>query len=147
MIKLPSLHLNSEYSLLQSTIKIDKLIDLAKDNGLKELVITDRNNMYGVADFIFKTRKAGIKPIIGIDLDVEQYRFVLIAKNYDGYKELMRLSSLKEKGNEITIDEINDFDLFVIDHPTQGFVSKENRYPKFTNFFLGSTEGYDANVV
>lgn len=147
MIKLPSLHLNSEYTLLGSTIKIDKLIKIAKENDLKELVITDRNNMYGVADFIFKTKKAGIKPIIGLDLDVDKYRFVLLAKNYDGYKELMRLSSLKEKNINITMKDVNDFDIFIIDHPTEGFFAKENREPTFTNFYVGSTTSTEANAV
>ena len=147
MIKLPSLHLNSEYSLLQSTIKIDDLIKLALKEGIKELVITDRNNMYGVADFIFKTKRVGIKPIIGLDLDIQNYRFILLAKNYDGYKELIKLSSLKENQESISIKDINDLDLIIIDHPTEGFFAKENRQPHFSNFFIGSTNSNLANNV
>lgn len=147
MIKLPSLHLNSEYSLLQSTIKIDDLINLAQKEGLKELVITDRNNMFGMADFIYKTQKANIKPIIGIDLDVEKYRFVLLAKNFDGYKELMRLASIKETTKEIKLDDINDFDLIIIDHPINGFYAIEKREPNFKNFFIGSKKSNLANSV
>ena len=147
MIKLPSLHLNSEYSLLESTIKIDDLIQLALKEGIKDLVITDRNNMFGVSDFIFKTQKVGIKPIIGLDLDVEKYRFILLAKNFDGYKELIRLASLKETKKNLLLTDIDDLDLIIIDHPTEGFFAQENRIPHFINFFIGSKKLKSANVV
>lgn len=128
---LVSLHTNTEYSFLESTIKIDSLVNFAKNNGLKELVITDHNSMFGVADFIYKCNKNNIKPIIGLDLDVKEGRIILLAKNYEGYQNLCELSSKKMRNNEISINEINAENLFLINHPTKGLKTK----PELNNYY------------
>jgi len=88
MNKFINLHTNTEYSTLDSTIKIDNLIKYAKKENLSHLVITDRNNMFGVPEFLKKTKENGIKPILGLDLDVCDFRLILLARNYKGYQEL-----------------------------------------------------------
>ncbi len=144
---IPSLHLNSEYSLLESAIKIDELIDFAIERELDSLVLTDHNVMYGSFEFVTKCKKNNIKPIIGLDLDVEEFRLVLLAKNYDGYKELVRLSSIKGRGDDVAVKDINTFNLFVIDHPRLGFNKKEGRNLEIENFFIGTTETEFPNAV
>ena len=147
MISTPSLHLNSEYSLLESTIKIDDLISFAITNGLKSLVLTDHNVMYGAYEFIKKCEKNDIKPVIGLDLDVEDFRLILLAKNLSGLTELFRLSSKKEGGAEITVHDIDAFDLFVIDHPTKGNFIRTQRQLKLKNFYIGTeTEDFPNGV-
>lgn len=140
MIKLPSLHCNSEYSFQESTITIDNLIKLAKKESLKELVITDHNNMFGVFEFYKKCLANSIKPIIGVDLDVDDYRLILLAKNYDGFCELTKLSSRKMKGETIKWDDIRPGNIIIIDHPTHGYRFKNKAFPKFEEFFLPTTE-------
>ena len=132
------LNLNTEYSFHESTIKIDVLIDEAKKHGIKRLAITDHNNMFGVSEFINKTRAAGIIPVIGLDLDVEDFRFILLAKNHDGYIHLNELSSKKMRGNEIKISDIITRNIFVIDHETKGFVKVKGKTPELGNFFTNS---------
>jgi DNA polymerase-3 subunit alpha len=147
MNKFSNLHVNTEYSLLESTIKIDSLILYAKNHNLSELVITDHNSMYGVAEFIHKCLNNNIKPIIGIDLDVEDFRLILLAKNYTGYKHLMFLSSMKGKQKKICISDINSNDIFVIDHPSYGYYAKKKLFLNLNNYFVGLSTGELANGV
>ena len=79
--------------LLSSMIKIDELIKVAKENNLKALTITD-NNMYGVLDFYKACKNNDIKPIIGLEITIEEVKFVLYAMNYDGYKNLIKITTL-----------------------------------------------------
>lgn len=101
------LHLHTEYSLLDGTARIGDVIDRVKSLGMHSVAITDHGVMYGVVDFYRKALDAGIKPIIGCEVYVapgnlsdktkamkEYSHLVLLAKNNDGYKNLMRLSSI-----------------------------------------------------
>ena len=101
------LHLHTEYSLLDGAARIGGIIEQAKKLGMHSIAITDHGVMYGVVDFYRKAIDAGIKPIIGCEVYVapgrladktkemkEYSHLVLLAKNNDGYKNLMRLTSL-----------------------------------------------------
>jgi len=59
------LHVHSEYSLLDSTIGVDKLIKKAVSQGQNSIALTDNGNMFGAIEFFVKAKKAGIKPILG----------------------------------------------------------------------------------
>ena len=102
------LHTHSHYSLLDGLSKIPDMIKQCKDNGMNALAITDHGNMYGAIEFYKEARKAGIKPIIGVEayiaergrkdkepgVDNKRYHVTLLAKNKQGYKNLMRLVTL-----------------------------------------------------
>ncbi len=100
------LHVHSHYSLLDGLPKIDELVKKAKSMGYKALALTDHGNMYGAIEFYECCLKEGIKPIIGMeaylapnsrfdkDKDDRYYHLILLALNYTGYKNLMKLSSL-----------------------------------------------------
>ncbi|CAM9138110.1 DNA polymerase III subunit alpha [Mycoplasma marinum] len=147
MSKYINLHANTEYSLLESTIKIDSLIEYAKNNELSSLAITDHNVMYGVAEFVKKCQKNNIKPIIGLDLDVQDFRLILLAKNHDGYLDLMKLSSKKVRGEEIRVEDIPVKDLFIIDHPTKGNYAINGNELEIHNYFVGLQHGEHVNGV
>jgi DNA polymerase-3 subunit alpha len=91
-------HIHSDYSLLHSSLKIKELIKKAKETGFKTLGITELNNMFSAIEFYEACKNNEIKPVIGTDALVKRdnslHRMVLIAKNYEGYKELMYLSSI-----------------------------------------------------
>jgi DNA polymerase-3 subunit alpha len=88
--------------------KIDDLVKTAKKMDMKALAITDHGNMYGTIEFYKECKKAGIKPIIGVDayvaprtrqdkqsgIDSRRTRLVLLAKNEIGYKNLIKLVTL-----------------------------------------------------
>ncbi len=99
------LHTHSHYSLLAALPKIDDLVQAAKKDGAPTLALTDNGNLYGAIEFYKECKKAGIKPIIGIDayvaprsradkqsgIDSRRTRLILLAKNYTGYKNLIQL--------------------------------------------------------
>lgn len=86
------LYIKTENSLLNSMIFIDKLIDFAKKNNIKSLTITD-NNMYGVMEFYHKCLENEIKPIIGLEVIIENKKIILYCLNYDGYKNLIKIAT------------------------------------------------------
>jgi DNA polymerase-3 subunit alpha len=102
------LHTHSHYSLLEALPQIPDLVARAKSDGATALALTDLGNMYGAIDFYKECKKAGIKPIIGVDFfvaprtrhdkehrtDDSPTRLVLLAKNTTGYRNLIQLVSL-----------------------------------------------------
>ena len=94
----PFIHLRSlsSYSLAESTLKISKLINLAKKNNMPAIALTDNNNMFGVLEFAIEASNNGIQPIIGTSinfLDIKSTNFSsqinFLVKNEDGYKNLL----------------------------------------------------------
>lgn len=86
------LFVHSHYSLLKALPKIPKLVAKAKALGCTSLALTDLNNLYGAIEFYMECKKAGIKPIIGLDATLEGgARTLLYAKNMEGYQNLMAL--------------------------------------------------------
>ncbi|MBI2622732.1 MAG: PHP domain-containing protein [Candidatus Levybacteria bacterium] len=99
------LHNHSEFSLLDGLSKIPAMVARAKDLGMTALAITDHGALYGALKFYHACREAGIKPIIGCEIyvakrsrfdkeaniDSDQNHLILLAKNNNGYKNLMRL--------------------------------------------------------
>jgi len=102
------LHVHSHYSLLNGLTQIKPLVKTAKERGFSALALTDTGAMYGAIEFYQACLKEGIKPILGFEaylaprsrhdkdfqLDKETSRLVLLAENYDGYRNLMMLSSI-----------------------------------------------------
>ena len=103
-----SLHNHSHYSLLDGLPKIDDYIKKAQEYSMPALALTDHGTMYGVIEFYQKCVKAGIKPIIGCEMymaprdlhlkhagiDEKTRHLILWAKNYEGYKNLIYLSTV-----------------------------------------------------
>ncbi|KAA3634244.1 MAG: DNA polymerase III subunit alpha [Calditrichaeota bacterium] len=103
------LHTHSQYSLLDGACRLDAVIAKAKELKMPALAITDHGNMFGAIEFYKKATKAGIKPIIGCETYVAGgsrhdkkpsqhhpdggYHMVLLAKNEQGYKNLIKLTS------------------------------------------------------
>ena len=114
-----NLYLQSEYSFLQSTISISKLVKFAKENNMKSLAITD-DNMYGVCKFYNECIKNDIKPIIGLkvkcNINNNFIDVLLYAKNNIGYQELIFLSSTQKIKNFINLDILKKYstNLFII---------------------------------
>jgi DNA polymerase III subunit alpha len=104
------LHCHSEYSLLDGANRIDDLIRRAKELEQPALAITDHGNMHAAWEFQEKTRKAGLRPILGMEAYVAPgdrrlkarpgpglrpyYHLVLLARDRVGYQNLIKLSSL-----------------------------------------------------
>ncbi|MEI7620102.1 MAG: DNA polymerase III subunit alpha [Candidatus Falkowbacteria bacterium] len=102
------LHNHTHYSLLDGLTKPEQLVARAKEQGSPAVAITDHGVMYGVIEFYQKCQKAGIKPIIGVEAylapnsrhdkntreDARNFHLILLAKNNEGYKNLIKLTSI-----------------------------------------------------
>lgn len=97
------LYIKTDNSLLSSLINIDELIKYALKNNISSLSITD-NNMYGVIEFYNKCIINNIKPIIGLELTIENKKIILYCIDNNGYKNLIKLSTIN---SEKTIDYDN----------------------------------------
>lgn len=104
--KFVHLHVHTEYSLLDGSIRIKDLIKQTKELGMNAIAITDHGSMFGVIQFYKEAIKQGIKPIIGSEVyvamnkytekepkDKSQYHLVLLAENNQGYENLMKIVS------------------------------------------------------
>ncbi|MDP2641234.1 MAG: DNA polymerase III subunit alpha [Candidatus Yanofskybacteria bacterium] len=103
--KFTHLHVHSHYSLLDGLPKIDQLLDRVQELGMDSVAVTDHGNLYGAIEFYKKAKKRGIKPIIGAEiylafedmrqkrpgLDDKIYHMVLLAKNEQGYQNLVKI--------------------------------------------------------
>lgn len=99
------LQVKTNYSLLQSLNETEKLISTAKDLGYESLAITDHNNMFAVCLFYQTCLKYGIKPIIGIELTVNDSVVLLYAINNLGYNNLIKLSTIVSE-RELTKEDL-----------------------------------------
>lgn len=116
------LHVHTEKSLLDSILRVDELVDFAKDNNLPAVACTEHGNMDSFVELVKACNKAKIKPIIGSEIyevvgyDDEskktRYHLVLLARNHKGF---VNLSQIITRANEhlyrkpiITIDEIKE---------------------------------------
>ena len=102
------LHVHTQYSILDGQSAIGDLFARASELGMPALAITDHGNMYGVKEFLKVAKKfPDVKPIIGCEIYVTRhydhklkdkdhrgyYHLILLAKNYNGYKNLMKIVS------------------------------------------------------
>ena len=103
------LHVHTQYSLLDGAIRIDDLVDRAREFRMPAIAITDHGNMFGAIEFYLKAEKAGVKPIIGCEVYVAPNsrlektgaassgdasgHLILLCKNQIGYRNLCRLVS------------------------------------------------------
>ena len=98
------LHVHTQYSILDGQSSIDNLFNRAEELGMPGLAITDHGNMYGVKEFFkFAKKHPSVKPIIGCEIYVSKgdhrvkekgyYHLILLAKNYEGYKNLVKIVS------------------------------------------------------
>lgn len=101
------LHVHSEYSLLDGAIRIKDLANFAKENNMPAVALTDHGVMYGDMELYTTAKECGIKPILGCEFYVHNgditehdknnnplYHLVLLAKDKDGYQNLIKLTSV-----------------------------------------------------
>ncbi|WP_027120861.1 DNA polymerase III subunit alpha [Mycoplasmopsis lipofaciens] len=149
MNKFINLYNTTEYTFLDSLIKVEELVKKSKENGLEAVCLTDHNNMFGLGIFLKSCKKFNIKPIIGVDLDVDKYRFILLAKNYKGYQKINNLILRKSKSQPLEITELDDENIFVLDHPTLGFYAQNQQNLQFKNqnYFINSEDVSINNAI
>lgn len=105
------LHVHSQYSLLEATIRLDSLCQRVNELQMPAVALTDSGNMFGAIEFYFAAKKAGIKPILGLEvylapksrhlkgeerekLHQPNRRLVLLAQNIEAYRQLCMISTI-----------------------------------------------------
>ena len=102
------LHLHSEYSLLDGACRLGELVKRVKELGQHSCAVTDHGNMFAAVEFYNTCKAQGIKPIIGCEtyvaprtrfdkvarVDSSPYHLILLCKNQEGYRNLIKLVSL-----------------------------------------------------
>ena len=103
------LHNHSQFSLLDGASKISSMFKKAKEDNMPAVAITDHGNMFGVFQFVAEAGKQGVKPIVGCEfylvndrhkqvftkeLKDKRYHQLFLAKNPEGYQNLVKLCSL-----------------------------------------------------
>jgi len=101
------LNIKTDNYLQSSMISINSLINFALKNNIKCLTITD-NNMYGAIDFYKGCLSNDIKPIIGLEVKIDDFFIILYAKGYEGYLNLVKLSTLLSE-NKLDILKLQRF--------------------------------------
>lgn len=155
------LYLQSEYSLLNSLIKLEDMFIHAKEHQYDFLALTD-DTLYGLHDFFNFANKYQIKPILGLTLEVvspNYTKFLIYVKNEKGYKNLLKINMLKEQNHKFSLEELIHYQNGLI-FVTAGFESiidqtilfgNElevntfiNRYLSlFDNFYVGIATNYE----
>ncbi len=98
------LHVHSQYSMLDSSIRLKSLVDRVKTLGMPAVAVTDHGSMFGAVQLTKYCKEAGIKPILGAEVNVvpgrrddvaqrSHYHLVLLAKSQEGYQNLVRIVS------------------------------------------------------
>ena len=141
----------SSFSLLQSPITLDQLLEQGKKRGYKAIGLTDINVTYGLVDFFKKAKKMGIKPLLGMQASINglidgsrRYNFIVIAKDNIGYGNVLRLSSAinlltnnQQNNHVVTLEELQKYlEHLVIVTPANQ--QSELRYLATNNPSLGS---------
>ncbi len=99
------LHVHTHYSLLDSAIRIPELMERVGELGMSSVAMTDHGNMYGAVNFQKAAKKAGVKPIFGCEMYINDHAFeetsltenhhlTLLARDLKGYENLMYLNSM-----------------------------------------------------
>lgn len=136
------LYIKTEYSLLDSTIRIKELVEYAKLNNIKALTITD-NNLYGTYEFYLECTKNDIKPIIGLEVDLNDLKIVLYSKNINGYKNLIKINE-----EEKTLELLNKYssDLICI-VPFKSLNIYEDLNKIYKDIFIGYKDSYELENI
>lgn len=140
----------SEYSLLQSTNRVDELVQAAKEAGYTALSLTDRHVLYGAVPFFQSCRKAGLKPLLGLEvtvrLDEEIIPVRVVAKNEEGYRQLVAHSTslgfqTKQAAIELETWKANSTACFVF-IPKEAFVAAKGNWLHFWERLAGGLEAF-----
>lgn len=117
------LHTRTSYSLLSSTLTIDKLIECTKKNSMTSIAICEENVLFSTVEFYDKCIANNIKPIIGIDKKIADNHFIFLAKNNAGYQELIKISSY-----DMTLENIDTTHLVTILYPKEDALKQAMMY-------------------
>lgn len=137
------LKVTTDYSLLKSLIKIPDLITFLLSKKITSCAICDEN-LYGSLDFYNACKKSAIKPIIGLCITLNDCELYLYAKNYNGYKNLLKIHTIKET-RDIAIVDLEKYrsDIALI-IPYKSISLKES-LSFYSDLYIGYSNAFEKN--
>lgn len=151
------LNISSQYSLLESTLSIDQIIQLAKKANLEAICLSDYLNMTGCFEFYRACESADLKAIFGIHIDFKHEQHVgrvqLIAKNQVGFKNLLKISTMAAFSKEpLGLQELfplRDGIAFLISDSFPSLISfvLQNKVNQCQDIFLAVKEVFDETYL
>ena len=144
-MNITALEVKTSYSILSSLNNIKKLVSIAKEYGYSSLAITDEDNMFGVMEFYQECKQNNIKPIIGVSLNVLDSKIILYAKNNLGYKNIVKLTTIKSE-RELTKEDLLLYNNNLILVMPFSFYN-ESIYNLYEDKFVGYTNQADRDKI
>lgn len=138
------LGIKSDYSLLQSLIKIPDLINYLKENNVTTCGLLD-DNLFGSMCFYDTCIKEGIKPIIGLKVNLISGFIYLYAKNYNGYQNLLKVNTLIQENNVnfVSLKLYNDEIICVIPYSSLSLFEEINNI--YDNVFISYKNQFEKS--
>ncbi|HON08924.1 MAG TPA: PHP domain-containing protein, partial [Verrucomicrobiota bacterium] len=137
------LNVASYYSFLDSMLSTDAVVGIAQKYELKAVALTDSGNLHGAVEFFQKAKKAGIKPIIGVEIRIDGCPVWLYIENRRGYSNLCKLLSQSNPTLEFP-----DLNLSIIGNKAVEYDAEYDRdvYHK-RNFMMSELEQYSEGLI
>ena len=135
------LKITTDYTLLKSLIKVPTLISFFREHNITACGICDEN-LYGVLDFYNSAIKNNIKPLIGLSIKLNGFPIYLYAMDYSGYKNLLKLNTIKEQ-KEISVVDLEKYKNNIL--AIMPFTSKDiyESVKLFKHLYIGYKNEYE----
>lgn len=138
------LKITTDYTMMKSLITVSSLINKLEEESIPVCGICDEN-LYGVMEFYNTCLEHHIKPIIGLEVEMNYLSFYLYARNYKGYLGLLKIHTKKEK-RELGIIDIETWKENLNIVLPYAYIEEYSTYEShFTHFYIGYTTEYEKN--
>ena len=127
----------SNYTIQSSLLKIKDIVEYAKLANIPSIALTD-TNMFGTMEFIKLCEKENIKPLVGLHVKLNDFSIILIAKNYNGYKNLIKLATI-QSSEIITIENLKKYNKDLISIVPFKY---NNIYENINSIYIDTYLGY-----
>lgn len=101
----PQLNVRTAYNFQESLIRVEEYLDFCSENNFSFAFYSDKNSMYGAAEFSKLAKIKNIKPILGVTIEIAETTIVFLAKNHDGYVNLCYISSWLVENETADLEE------------------------------------------
>lgn len=135
--------ITTEYSLLKSLIKIPNLIQFLCAHQIPACGICD-DELFGWMEFYLKCEANHIKPLLGMEVTIDDHIYYLYAKNYQGYLKILKINSLKYQRNILVTDVIDDNILVIIPY---AYIDDYKLFTISSNIYLAYSTEEEKQVV
>ena len=134
--------IKSDYSILKSLIKIPDLVSFCMENKIDHIGLID-DNLFGSIELYDLCIKNNIKPLIGLEIEIDEKHFYLYAKNNNGYKSLLKINTLiqKDELNKDNLIKNNKDIILVIPFNVKDYYDEYK--DKFDNVFISYQNDYE----